>query len=82
MFWIRQRSEVSESSLDDSNESVGKKIREAEVMKVPYTVVIGGKEVESGTLERRAIAATYRRLPRVFCRRVLHRLSDDIRTRK
>jgi threonyl-tRNA synthetase len=33
--------------LDDSNESVGKKIRDAETMKVPYTVVIGGKEVES-----------------------------------
>jgi threonyl-tRNA synthetase len=35
------------ATLDDSNESVGKKIRDAEVMKVPYTVVIGGKEVES-----------------------------------
>lgn len=34
-------------SLDDSNESVGKKIRGAEVMKVPYTVVIGEKEIES-----------------------------------
>jgi threonyl-tRNA synthetase len=36
------------AGLDDSNESVAKKIREAEVMKVPYTVVIGTKEVESG----------------------------------
>ena len=34
--------------LDDSNESVAKKIREAEVMKVPYVVVIGAKEVKSG----------------------------------
>jgi threonyl-tRNA synthetase len=33
--------------LDNSNESVGKKIRAAEVMKVPYTLVIGQKEVES-----------------------------------
>jgi threonyl-tRNA synthetase len=33
--------------LDDSNESVGKKIREAELMRVPYTVVIGNKELES-----------------------------------
>lgn len=32
---------------DNSNESVGKKIREAEVWKVPYTVVIGEKEMES-----------------------------------
>lgn len=35
------------ATLDDSNESVGKKIRDAEIMKVPYTVVVGGKEVES-----------------------------------
>jgi len=36
------------AELDDSNESVGKKIREAEVMKVPYTLVIGQKEMKSG----------------------------------
>ncbi|HVV25437.1 MAG TPA: threonine--tRNA ligase [Candidatus Saccharimonadales bacterium] len=35
-------------SVDNSNESVGKKIRAAEVAKVPYTVVIGQKEIESG----------------------------------
>lgn len=35
------------ASVDTSNESVGKKIRDAEVMKVPYTIVIGAKEVES-----------------------------------
>ncbi len=34
--------------LDNDNESVGKKIRGAELMKVPYTVVIGEKEIESG----------------------------------
>lgn len=37
-------------ALDDSNESVGKKIRSAELMKVPYTIVIGNKEVETGEL--------------------------------
>ena len=35
-------------SVDNSNESVGKKIRAAELAKVPYTVVIGEKEIESG----------------------------------
>jgi threonyl-tRNA synthetase len=39
--------------LDNSNESVGKKIRNAELMKVPYTVVIGGKEAESNQLSPR-----------------------------
>jgi threonyl-tRNA synthetase len=34
--------------VDNNNESVGKKIRSAEVMKVPYTLVIGDKEIKSG----------------------------------
>src|SRR5690606_27424790 len=38
------------ATVDDSNESVGKKIRTAELMKIPYTVVIGAKELESGEL--------------------------------
>ena len=32
-------------SVDNDNESVGKKIRNAEVMKIPYTIVIGEKEI-------------------------------------
>jgi threonyl-tRNA synthetase len=39
--------------LDNSNESVGKKIRAAEVAKVPYSVVIGEKEIESGQVTPR-----------------------------
>jgi threonyl-tRNA synthetase len=34
--------------VDNSNESVGKKIRAAEVAKVPYTIVVGEKEIASG----------------------------------
>ncbi len=34
--------------VDNTNESVGKKIRNAEMMKIPYTVVIGEKEIEGG----------------------------------
>jgi threonyl-tRNA synthetase len=37
-------------TVDNANESVGKKIRAAELMKVPYTVVIGEKEIETGEL--------------------------------
>ncbi len=40
-------------TIDNSNESVGKKIRNAELMKVPYVVVIGEKEIESGELTPR-----------------------------
>lgn len=41
------------ATLDDSQESVGKKIRDAEVKKVPYAVVIGAKELESGQVTPR-----------------------------
>ncbi len=36
--------------VDDNNELVGKKIRAAELMKIPYTIVVGQKEAESGQL--------------------------------
>jgi threonyl-tRNA synthetase len=39
--------------IDRSNESVGKKIRNSELMKVPYTVVIGEKELETHQLTPR-----------------------------
>jgi threonyl-tRNA synthetase len=41
------------TTVDHSNESVGKKIRAAEMMKIPYTVVVGEKELESGRLSPR-----------------------------
>jgi threonyl-tRNA synthetase len=37
-------------TVDNSNESVGKKIRSAEMWKVPYTVVLGEKEIGGGEL--------------------------------
>ncbi len=39
--------------VDKSNESVGKKIRNAELMKVPYIVVVGEKELETKELTPR-----------------------------
>jgi threonyl-tRNA synthetase len=39
--------------VDNDNESVGKKIRGAEVMKVPYSIVIGQKEIETGEVTPR-----------------------------
>jgi threonyl-tRNA synthetase len=33
--------------IDDANESVGKKIRSAELAKVPYVIVVGEKEISS-----------------------------------
>lgn len=42
--------------IDRSNESVGKKIRNAELMKVPYAVVVGEKELETKELSPRVRA--------------------------
>jgi threonyl-tRNA synthetase len=35
--------------VDDSNESVGKKIRAAQLAKAPYTLVVGDRDMETGT---------------------------------
>ncbi len=36
------------SSVDDRNEKVGYKIREAQVKKIPYMLIVGDREAESG----------------------------------
>ncbi len=39
--------------LDERNESVGRKIREAELRKVPYMLIVGEREQEEGTVSVR-----------------------------
>ena len=41
------------AEVDARSESVGKRIRDGELAKVPYLLVLGDKEVESGTLSPR-----------------------------
>ncbi|MEX2014589.1 MAG: threonine--tRNA ligase [Candidatus Saccharimonadales bacterium] len=41
------------AEVDNNNESVGKKIRRAELDKVPYTLVIGEKEINSNSITPR-----------------------------
>jgi threonyl-tRNA synthetase len=36
--------------IDDRNEKVGRKIREAELAKIPYMLVVGDREAESGSV--------------------------------
>jgi len=36
--------------VDRSRETVPKKVRAAQLMKVPYTLVVGDKEIEAGTV--------------------------------
>ena len=39
--------------LDDRSEKMGYKIREAQLNKIPYMLVVGDKEVEDGTVSVR-----------------------------
>ncbi len=38
------------AEVDDRNEKIGKKIRDSQVNKIPYTIVVGDKERETGIL--------------------------------
>ena len=44
-FKLKLRAEV-----DNRNEKIGKKIRDSQVRKIPYTIVVGDKEIETGVL--------------------------------
>jgi threonyl-tRNA synthetase len=46
----RLRAAGLRAELDDRTESVGRKIREAELRKIPYMLVIGDREAEEGTV--------------------------------
>ncbi len=38
------------AEVDERNEKVGKKIRDSQVRKIPYTIVVGDKEAQTGVL--------------------------------
>jgi threonyl-tRNA synthetase len=52
-IYMRLREEGFRVEIDDRNEKLGYKMREAEVKKIPYIVVIGAKEMETGTVSVR-----------------------------
>jgi threonyl-tRNA synthetase len=41
------------AQIDDRNEKAGKKIRDAELMKIPYMLVVGEREENDGTVSVR-----------------------------
>jgi threonyl-tRNA synthetase len=49
----RLRAARVRSELDDRNEKLGYRIREAQMQKVPYMLVCGGREAEAGTVSLR-----------------------------
>lgn len=46
--WLKEKGVRVE--VDARNEKIGYKIREAQVEKVPYMLVVGDKEMENGTV--------------------------------
>ena len=65
--------------VDDRNEKIGKKIREATLDKVPYMLVVGDRDVENGTVSVRTRAGEDRgaTTPEAFA----DMICEEIRTR-
>lgn len=69
-------------TVDRSNESVSKKIRMAETMKIPYIIVVGEKELETGLLKPRIRKdlAVEGRLEQEYPRDIfIHSIANEVR---
>jgi threonyl-tRNA synthetase len=66
--------------IDIRDESVGKKIRDAQLNKVPYMLVLGEKEMKSGKISIRTRAQ--KDLGAVTIKRFVERLQDELAKRK
>ncbi|HEV8472836.1 MAG TPA: His/Gly/Thr/Pro-type tRNA ligase C-terminal domain-containing protein, partial [Methylomirabilota bacterium] len=75
----RLRAALIRSELDDRNEKLGYRIREAQLRKVPYMLVCGAREAEAGTVSLRH--RTGEDLGAVPVDRVLADLSREIASR-
>ena len=76
----RTRATGLRPSVDDAKESVGKKIRAAQLMKVPYTVVVGDRDLEAGTFTIRDRNGT--ETPGVPFDAIVAALSDESGSRR
>ena len=53
--WLAQLDSAGiRAEVDDRNEKIGYKIREAQLEKIPYMLIVGDKEAESGTVAVRS----------------------------
>jgi len=64
--------------LDDSNESLGKRIRNAKMSKVPYVIVIGDKERDAKTI---TVEARTEKLEGITTESFLAKLNKEIKER-
>lgn len=67
------------SKTDDRNEKIGKKIRDAEVLKVPYMMVIGEKEMNENKVSVRIHGQGDKGM--LLVEEVVSKLKQEIRTR-
>jgi threonyl-tRNA synthetase len=89
LSFVQQLAEKARASgirttVDDGNDSVGKKIRQAETWKVPYTLVVGEKEVAEGKLTPRIrsdLAVSGREEPSYPVDQFLNTVANEIRGR-
>jgi len=77
--WTQLRGARLRAELDDRNEKLGYRIREAQVRKVPYMLVVGEREKQSGTVSLRH--RTGEDVGAVPLARVLVDLSGEIASR-
>ncbi len=75
----RLRSGGIRAVLDEHNDKLGAKIRRAEIEKVPYTLILGGKEAEARTVSVRSRARGDEGVEAFD--RFLPRVQEEVRTR-
>ncbi len=69
------------ATCDDRNETLNYRIRESELMKVPYTAVVGKREATDGTLAVRARGAEGNKQEIVRVDEFVARILGEVRTR-
>ena len=65
--------------LDDSNESLGKRIRNAKMQKTPYVIVIGDKEKEAKTI---TVEGRNEKLENISIESFVEKIKSEIKERK
>jgi threonyl-tRNA synthetase len=76
----RMRAAGIRARLDDRNETLNYRIRDAEIMKVPYMAVVGKREAEAGTIAVRVRGAG-KKQDVVPVDAFVGRIAEEIRTR-
>lgn len=67
------------AEMDESNETLGKKVREAKMQKIPYLLVIGDKEVESNEV---TVESRTEKIGSLSIEKFLERIQEEIKNRK